>query len=136
MKSIFFYWPFGILLVLSSVPAFAQIGIETTTSEPSAAIEFSIYSNNKGILITRLNRTQKNTISNTVEGLLIHQTAAPIVFYYYTDTAWKLIINAKDLDAAGNAATNTTSVRAVTNDNDFAKSNLANTTNNPGSFTL
>jgi len=135
MKSIF-YWLFSILLVLGSVPAFAHIGIEATTSEPSAALEVSSQSNNKGILIPRLNGTQKNTISNTVEGLLIHQTTAPIGFYYYTGTAWKLIINAKDLDAAGNAATNTTSFRAVKNDNDFAKSNLANTTNNPSSFTL
>jgi hypothetical protein len=92
MKSIF-YLLLSILLLLSSIPAFAQIGIGTTSPAPSAALEVSSLENNKGILIPRLSDTQKNAISNPAEGLLIYQTSAPSGFYFFTNGDWKLIIN-------------------------------------------
>ena len=94
----FFYSLFSILLMLGSVPAFAQIGIGTTSPAPSAALEVSSTGNNKGILIPRLSDTQKNAISNPSEGLMIYQTSAPAGFYYYTGTAWKLMVTQTDLD--------------------------------------
>ena len=106
MKSIF-YSLFSILLLLVSVPAFSQVGIGTKTPVPSAALEVSSTGNDKGVLITRLTATQKDAIVSPAEGLLIYQTTAPIGFYYYTGTAWKLMVNATDLSAAGNAGTAT-----------------------------
>ena len=90
MKS-FFYGLFSILLMLGSVPAFAQIGIGTKTPAASAALEVSSTTNNKGILIPRLTGTQKDAIMSPAEGLLVYQTTAPIGFYYYTGGAWKLM---------------------------------------------
>jgi hypothetical protein len=62
--------------MLGSVLAFAQIGIGTTSPAPSAALEVSSTSNNKGILIPRISASQKdaNGGSNTAIGALITET--------------------------------------------------------------
>ena len=96
MKSIF-YSLFSILLMLGSVSAFAQIGIGTTNPAPSAALEVTSSANNKGILIPRISAIQKDAIVSPAEGLLVYQTTAPIGFYYYTGTAWKLMAIQTDL---------------------------------------
>ena len=98
---------FIILIVLGTVPAFAQLGIGTTNPAASAALEVSSPGNNKGILIPRLSAAQKDAIANPAEGLLIYQTTAPVGFYYYVGTSWKWIANATDLSSVGNAATAT-----------------------------
>ena len=106
MKSTFY----GLLCLFSiivSVPAFAQIGIGTTTPAPSAALEVSSTDNDKGILIPRISAAQKDAIVNPAEGLLIYQITAPVGFYYYAGTSWKWIANATDLATVGNAATAT-----------------------------
>ena len=102
-----FYLLFSILFMLGSLNVSAQIGIGTTTPAPSAALEVSSSANNKGILIPRISATQKDAIASPAEGLLIYQTTAPTGFYYYMGTAWKLMVNATDLSAAGNAGTAT-----------------------------
>jgi hypothetical protein len=89
---------FSLLLTLGSVNGFAQIGIGTKTPAPSAALEVSSIANNKGILIPRLTATQKDAIVSPAEGLLVYQTTAPIGFYYYSNTVWKLIVDQTDLD--------------------------------------
>jgi uncharacterized protein (TIGR02145 family) len=106
MKS-FFYGLFPILLMLGSVPAFAQIGIGTKTPAPSAALEVTSSTNNKGILIPRITAMEKDAIASPAEGLLIYQTTTPIGFYYYSGSAWKLIANLTDFSASGNAGTAT-----------------------------
>ena len=106
MKSVFYLF-FSILILLGSVPTFAQIGIGTKTPAASAALDVSSTANNKGILIPRLSATQKDAIVSPAEGLLIYQTTAPTGFYFYSGTAWKLMANATDLSAAGNAGTAT-----------------------------
>jgi hypothetical protein len=90
MKS-FFFSLICLFLFLGSIPAFAQIGIGTKTPAPSAALEVSSSGNNKGVLITRLTAIQKDAILSPAEGLLVYQTTAPIGFYFYTGTAWKLM---------------------------------------------
>jgi hypothetical protein len=89
---------FSLLLTLGSVNAFAQIGIGTKTPAPSAALEVTSSTNNKGILIPRITATQKDAIVSPAEGLLVYQTTAPIGFYYYSNTVWKLIVDQTDLD--------------------------------------
>jgi len=92
--------------MLGSLNSFAQIGIGTKTPAPSAALEVSSTTNNKGILIPRVTAAQKDAIVSPAEGLMIFQTTAPAGFYYYTSGAWKLIISQTDL-ASGNAGTAT-----------------------------
>ena len=83
--------------MLASVPLFAQIGIGTKTPAPSAALEVTSITNNKGVLIPRITAMQKDAIVSPAEGLLVYQTTAPIGFYYYTGTAWKLMAIQTDL---------------------------------------
>jgi len=117
-----FHIIFSLLLTLGSVNAFAQIGIGTKTPAPSAALEITSASNNKGILIPRLSATQKNAIVSPAEGLLVYQTTAPIGFYYYTGTTWKLIANATDL------ATSSTTTNVATTTNVSTTANAATAT--------
>jgi hypothetical protein len=129
MKSIF-NLIFGFLLtIVVSVPALAQIGIGTKTPAPSAALEVSSTTNNKGILIPRLTATQKDAIASPAEGLLVYQTTAPIGFYYYTGGAWKLMaiqtdlaskvdkVNGKDLSSNDYTTTEKTKLLAITGTN-------------------
>ena len=128
MKS-FFYGLFSILLMLGSVPAFAQIGIGTKTPAASAALEVSSTTNNKGILIPRLTGTQKDAIVSPAEGLLIYQTTAPTGFYYYSGSAWKLMaiqtditskvdkVDGKDLSTNDYTTAEKTKLSAVTGTN-------------------
>jgi hypothetical protein len=107
MKKSIFYGLLCFFSMLAAVPAFAQIGIGTANPAPSAALEVSSTGNNKGILIPRISAAQKDAIASPAEGLLIYQTTAPVGFYYYTGTAWKLMANTTDLSSVGNAATAT-----------------------------
>ena len=104
MKSFSLYL-FSLLLLLFSVPALAQIGIGTTSPAASAALEVSSTSNNKGILIPRLSASQKDAITSPAEGLMVYQTTAPVGFYYYAGTGWKLMVTQTDLDTKVNKAT-------------------------------
>ena len=86
------------VFVFAATNTFAQIGIGTNTPAASAALEVSSISNNKGILIPRITATQKDAISNPVEGLMIYQTTAPVGFYFYTGNSWLLLVSQRDLD--------------------------------------
>ena len=87
-----------IILLITASNTFAQVGIGTNTPAASAALEVSSSTNNKGILIPRITATQKNAISNPAEGLMIYQSSAPVGFYFYTGSAWKLMVTQTDLD--------------------------------------
>ena len=86
------------VLVLIVTNTFAQVGIGTDTPAASAALEVSSSTNNKGILIPRVTAAQKDAISNPAEGLMVYQTSAPAGFYFYTGTAWKLMVTQTDID--------------------------------------
>jgi hypothetical protein len=128
MKSVF-YLLFSIFILLGSVPTFAQIGIGTKTPAASAALDVSSSANNKGILIPRLSATQKDAIVSPAEGLLIYQTTAPIGFYYFTGSAWKLMaiqtdvaskvdkVAGKDLSSNDYTTTEKTKLSAITGTN-------------------
>jgi hypothetical protein len=115
--------------MLGSVPAFAQIGIGTKTPAPSAALEVSSTTNNKGILIPRISASQKDAIVSPAEGLLIYQTTAPTGFYYYSGTAWKLMaiqtditskvdkVDGKDLSSNDYTTAEKTKLSAITGSN-------------------
>jgi hypothetical protein len=86
------------VFVFAAANTFAQVGIGTNSPVASAALEVTSDTNNKGILIPRITATQKDAISNPAEGLMIFQTSAPAGFYFYTGTAWRLMVTQTDLD--------------------------------------
>ena len=69
--------------MLITVLGYAQIGINTNTPDTSSA--FEIESTTGGILIPRMNETQRNALLSPAVGLMIYQTASKFqVFYFYT----------------------------------------------------
>jgi hypothetical protein len=128
MKS-FFHGLICLFLMLGTVPAIAQIGIGTKTPAPSAALEVTSSTNNKGILIPRVTATQKDAIASPAQGLLVYQTTAPIGFYYYTGTSWKLMaiqtdiaskvdkVDGKDLSSNDYTTVEKTKLAAITGTN-------------------
>ena len=78
-----------VLLLISSV-TFAQqnIGIGTATPDPSAILDLS--STNKGLLLPRLTKVQRNAILNPKAGLTIFQTDSAPGIYFFDGTKWLL----------------------------------------------
>ena len=117
------------ILVLKATNSFAQIGIGTKTPAPSAALEVTSSTNNKGILIPRITATQKDAIASPAQGLLVYQTTAPIGFYYYTGNSWKLMaiqtdlagkvdkVDGKDLSSNDYTSAEKTKLAAITGTN-------------------
>jgi len=77
---------------------YAQVGIGTTTPNVSAMLD--IESTNSGILIPRMNQTQRDaiTVNASTTGLLIYQTNNTPGFYYYNGTSWITFGGAADND--------------------------------------
>ena len=61
-----------LLLFLSTLFSYAQIGIGTDNPDPSAAID--IVSSNSGMLLPRLKMSERDNISNPAQGLMIYCT--------------------------------------------------------------
>jgi hypothetical protein len=62
----------------------AQIGINTTSPDPSAALD--VTATDKGLLIPRV--ALASAIPSPAEGLMVYQTTAPKGFYYFNGTVW------------------------------------------------
>jgi len=58
------------------------------TKPPNASALLELKSTTSGILIPRMTKTQRNSISSPAEGLLIYQLDAAVGFYYYKAGVW------------------------------------------------
>ncbi|QCE42417.1 hypothetical protein [Psychroserpens sp. NJDZ02] len=76
---------FAVTLSLNSI-AFSQVGIGTTTPDPSAVLD--INSTDKGILAPRLTSAQRMAIVSPADGLLVYDTTES-AFYYYEVSTWE-----------------------------------------------
>ena len=76
----------SLMLLFSCNTTFAQVGIGTIETHPSAQLE--IKSTNKGILIPRVTLSQRNLIASPATGLQVYQTDGTPGFYYYDGTKW------------------------------------------------
>lgn len=63
-----------------------NVGIGTLNPNPSAILD--IQSNSKGVLIPRMDSTQRRIISNPANGLLVYDSDYGC-FYFYQNSAWK-----------------------------------------------
>jgi hypothetical protein len=66
-----------------------NVGINTTTPNASAALD--VQSTTQGMLIPRMNASQRGLIATPATGLLVYQTDAPTGFYFYDGTNWTLL---------------------------------------------
>ncbi|SDG29135.1 hypothetical protein SAMN04487996_11757 [Dyadobacter soli] len=85
-----FYIPNAALLttLLGSLAftASAQVGIGTTT--PDASAQLDVQSGAKGVLIPRLNSTQRAGIASPADGLLVYDTDTKSFWYFKSGTGW------------------------------------------------
>ncbi|MEZ4874819.1 MAG: tail fiber domain-containing protein [Flavobacteriaceae bacterium] len=88
--------------VLLSLMAFfclkinAQVGINTTTPDPSSELDIS--STDGGILIPRMTQVERDAIASPATGLMIYQTNNTPGFYYYDGATWQGINGSSDAD--------------------------------------
>ena len=65
---------------------YSQVGIGTTTPDPSSILE--IESSTLGMLTPRMTTAQRNAITNPANGLLVYDTDFGL-FYFYDSTSWQ-----------------------------------------------
>lgn len=75
-----------ILCFLTSFKIFGQVGIGTTTPDPSSILD--VTSTDGGVLIPRMTQTDRDNIAMPATGLLIYQTDNTPGFYYYNGVGW------------------------------------------------
>ncbi|PXV63367.1 hypothetical protein CLV62_11484 [Dysgonomonas alginatilytica] len=68
-----------ILFALCLVNLQAQVGINTSTPNPSAALDVVSPNDNQGVLIPRMTTAQKIAISNPAPGLLVYDTTSKCI---------------------------------------------------------
>ncbi|MBK9734742.1 MAG: hypothetical protein IPO92_07170 [Saprospiraceae bacterium] len=85
-----FYFIIGILLISDTCVA-QNIGINTTNPHASAMLD--ILSTQKGLLIPRMEKVEREIIANPPAGLVVFQTDGQAGFYYYEQftASWKII---------------------------------------------
>jgi hypothetical protein len=67
----------------------AQVGIGINS--PSGSAQLEITSTSKGMLIPRMNKSQRLAITSPAVGLMVYQTDDILGFYYYSGTEWQLM---------------------------------------------
>lgn len=73
------------LFMLLCTPLFAQVGIGTTTPDPSAILD--VNSATGGMLTPRMTSAQRQAISDPAQGLIVFDTDQDS-FYFYTGGSW------------------------------------------------
>ena len=101
-----------------------SLSINTTGAVADASAILDVTSTAKGMLVPRMNKTQKNAITTPANGLMVYQTAPDSIGFHYYDlpnTRW-VYINASGF------ATDTTAWKLTGNSNATA-ANFLGTTN-------
>ena len=74
-------------LHLTATSQSLSINTDGSTADPSALLD--VKSISKGILVPRMNKTERNAIATPATGLMVFQNAPDSVgFYYYNGTSW------------------------------------------------
>ncbi len=111
MRKLFILSMLGWMISTSQVVVAQQnIGIGTTTPNASALLDVS--SNNKGVLIPRLTKSQRNGIASPVKGLMVFiDDVDSVGFHFYDGGKWNWVQSNDVTDTIfwkrkGNAGTN------------------------------
>ena len=80
-----------LLFLFASTTAIAQVGINTSTPDASAALD--VESTTGGFLPPRMTQEQREAISNPANGLIVYQTDETPSIYVYSDNSWIQILN-------------------------------------------
>jgi Chaperone of endosialidase len=95
MKKTFLFLIASIVLSLNN---YAQNNVGIGTTNPAASAALDITATDKGVLIPRLTREQRDAIMSPATGLLIYQTDSRVGFYSYNGTAWTPLSSSSQLE--------------------------------------
>jgi hypothetical protein len=100
----------GFCFVLISIAGLSQgTSINATGLPPASSAGLDVDFSNKGILIPRVTKIQRDAIVNPATSLMIFQTDNNPGFYYYNGVSWTLLLSGSSGDAwsvSGNSSTN------------------------------
>jgi FG-GAP repeat len=71
-----------VLFFLYNLSLNAQIGVNSTGLAPNSSAMLDVSSNNKGVLVPRMNSTQRKGITNPATGLLVFDTEANTLYFF------------------------------------------------------
>ena len=107
----------------NTFPSSGSAGIGTTTPNASSLLE--LRSTTRGLLISRMNKAQRDAIVSPATGLMIFQTNSTPGFYYYSGTSWTAIgANTALSNLKSSTAINVSLVPATNNAIDLCSSSL------------
>ncbi|MEM6317291.1 MAG: tail fiber domain-containing protein [Bacteroidota bacterium] len=104
--------------------AAAQVGINATNAEPDASAMLDISSTDKGILIPRMDSTNRKAISNPAIGLMVYDSTTHSFWFY--NTTWEEITT----DVAGDNLGNHTATENIQSNGHY----LSNDGDNEGIY--
>ncbi|WP_288982235.1 hypothetical protein [uncultured Flavobacterium sp.] len=97
---------FSLALLLGALTSVnAQVGIGVGTADSSSMLE--VASTTKGLLTPRMTATQRGAIASPATGLIVYQTDGTAGFYYYTGSAWVILLNGDSALNANNITSGT-----------------------------
>jgi len=85
MKNLYFLLLF---VLFSTNQMFGQVGINNDGSSPDASAMLDIKSSDKGLLIPRMQKTDREAISSPATGLIVYQMNDISGFYYFDGARW------------------------------------------------
>ncbi len=96
------------VLITSVSISNAQVAINSDGSSANPSAMLDVSSTNKGFLVPRMTRQQRELISNPANGLLVFETDNPTMgFYYFDGNVWKkLETGGLNWGLQGNSGTN------------------------------
>lgn len=115
--------PLFIILFLYQIGQGQSLAVNTDGSTANASALLDVKSTNKGILVPRMTRTDRNAITAPATGLLIFQSGPDSVgFHYYDGSKWTWLLSNSNSDSlawktSGNSGTNAASHFLGTKDN-------------------
>jgi hypothetical protein len=89
-----------LLFIITNIAIYAQVGIGTTTPDPSSILDLS--STSKGVLLPRMKKNERESIVSPAKGLLVYQKNQISGFYYYDGSKWVLLGGDPDWTINGN----------------------------------
>ncbi len=85
---------FTFLSLLAFTLSYSQVGINTSTPHPSAALDIQSGTDSKGLLVPRMTSTERSAIVNPAEGLLVYDTTLRAFYFYLAaDSKWVPVAN-------------------------------------------
>jgi len=79
-------------LFLSAVVTAQSVAVNNTGAAADTSAMLDVNSNTKGLLVPRMTAQQRSGIATPATGLLVYQTDGNAGFYYFSGSAWLLLV--------------------------------------------